>query len=104
MTEPSSFSTPALSIVIPMLNEAGNAAPLIAEITASFKNYMPVGENFEIVCVDDGSTDGTPAEVKAAQAQDKRVRLIRHPARLGMSAESVAPPDQVLNAVRVECA
>jgi dolichol-phosphate mannosyltransferase len=86
MNEPAPFLSPALSIVIPLLNEAGNVAPLIAEITAAFKNYTPVGESFEIVCVDDGSEDSTAGEVKAAQADDKRVRLIRHSKRLGMSA------------------
>ena len=69
-----------------MLNEAGNAAPLIAEIIAALKAYPSIGENFEIVCVDDGSEDSTAAEVKAVQVQDKRVRLIRHSTRLGMSA------------------
>jgi dolichol-phosphate mannosyltransferase len=77
---------PALSVVIPLMNEAGNVLPLVEEIAAALRAYAPVGENFEIVCVDDGSTDATAAEVKQAQAANPRVRLIRHPMRLGMSA------------------
>ena len=77
---------PVLALVIPMLDEAGNAAPLIEDIAAVLKAYPPVGENFEIVCVDDGSTDATAAEIRAARVKYPQVRLIRHPQRLGMSA------------------
>src|SRR5258708_4359559 len=69
-----------------MLDEAGNVIPLIEEIAAALKAYAPVGENFEIICVDDGSVDATAAEVKRAQLLNKYVRLIKHPRRLGMSA------------------
>jgi dolichol-phosphate mannosyltransferase len=76
---------PVLSVVIPMLNEAGNAGLLIAEISAALRGYAPVGDNFEIVAVDDGSADATAAEVKQAQQSHPQVRLIRHAKRLGMS-------------------
>lgn len=77
---------PVLSVVIPLLDESGNVLPLIQEISTALRAYPPVGENFEIVCVDDGSQDATPAEVKQAQTANPHVRLIRHPKRLGMSA------------------
>ncbi len=77
---------PLLSVVIPMLDEAGNVLPLIEEISAALKAYPAVGENFEIICVDDGSTDATVAEIKQAQKLNDHVRLICHPQRLGMSA------------------
>lgn len=82
VTEP----TPLLSVVIPMLNEAGNVLPLIEEISAALDGYAPLARNFEIICVDDGSTDATAAESRQARAKDSRVRLIQHPKRLGMSA------------------
>ena len=78
--------TPILSVVIPLLDESGNVKPLIEEISAALRAYAPVGENFEIVCVDDGSKDATAAEVKEAKAANPHVRLIRHPWRMGMSA------------------
>jgi dolichol-phosphate mannosyltransferase len=76
---------PVLSVVIPLLNESGNVLPLIQEISAALRAYAPVGDNFEIVCVDDGSTDATSAEVKQAQSANPHVRLIRHAHRIGMS-------------------
>ncbi len=85
MTEPAP-AIPALSVVIPLLNEAGNVMPLIQEIERSLKGYEPVGDNFEIICVDDGSTDSTSAEVRQVRSQTPQVRLIKHPRRLGMSA------------------
>jgi dolichol-phosphate mannosyltransferase len=76
---------PVLSVVIPLLNESGNVLPLIQEISTALRAYAPVGDNFEIVCVDDGSTDATSAEVKQAQSANPHVRLIRHAHRIGMS-------------------
>jgi dolichol-phosphate mannosyltransferase len=76
---------PVLSLVIPMLNEAGNVAPLIEEIVAALTACPQVGSNFEIVCVDDGSTDATAGEIKEAQTRHPQIRLIRHAKRLGMS-------------------
>lgn len=78
--------TPSLSVVVPMLDESGNVQPLLCEIVSALESYAPVGENLEIVCVDDGSRDATAAEVEEARRGDQRVRLVRHPTRLGMSA------------------
>src|ERR1700729_3171592 len=77
---------PALSVVIPLLDEAGNVLPLIEEISAALRAYAPVGENFEIICDDDGSRDATAAEVKQAKNANPHVRLVRHSQRMGMSA------------------
>lgn len=79
-------SSPLLSVVIPLLNEAGNIQPLVDEITAALQGYAPVGEAFEIICVDDGSTDATTDEIKQAKQSNNHVRLIKHAQRLGMSA------------------
>jgi dolichol-phosphate mannosyltransferase len=77
--------TPLLSVVIPLLNEQGNVLPLVKEITDALDAYAPLARNFEIVCVDDGSTDATASEVNQAKTADGRVRLVRHAKRLGMS-------------------
>jgi dolichol-phosphate mannosyltransferase len=69
-----------------MLDESGNVLPLIEEISAALAAYAPVGQAFEIICVDDGSTDSTVAEIKQARQTHPHVRLIRHAQRLGMSA------------------
>jgi dolichol-phosphate mannosyltransferase len=68
-----------------MFEEAGNVQPLIDEITAALQGYAPVGDNFEIICVDDGSADSTAAEVQEAMKANPHVRLIRHGMRLSMS-------------------
>jgi dolichol-phosphate mannosyltransferase len=78
--------TPLLSVVIPMLDESGNVLPLIEEITVALRAYAPIGQNFEIICVDDGSHDNTVSEIEQAKMQHPHVRLIRHGNRLGMSA------------------
>jgi dolichol-phosphate mannosyltransferase len=78
-------TTPVLSVVIPLLDESGNVLPLIDEVSVALRAYAPVGENFEIICVDDGSTDATVAEVLQAKATNPQVRLIKHPFRMGMS-------------------
>lgn len=85
MRMPAPDTSPALSVVIPLFNEAGNVLPLVAEISAALRAYAPVGSGFEIVAVDDGSSDATAAEVKQAQKDNPQVRLIRHARRLGMS-------------------
>lgn len=79
-------TAPLLSVIIPLLDESGNVQPLIDEISAALQAYGPVGQAFEIICVDDGSRDRTADEVLAARSQNAHVRLIRHPQRLGMSA------------------
>jgi dolichol-phosphate mannosyltransferase len=77
---------PVLSVVIPLLDEAGNVLPLIDEISKALQAYGPVGEQFEIICVDDGSQDTTVAEVQQAKGLNPHVRLVCHPQRMGMSA------------------
>lgn len=69
-----------------MLDESGNVLPLIEEISAALGAYAPVGQAFEIICVDDGSADATVQEIQQAQAKTPHIRLISHPKRLGMSA------------------
>ncbi len=54
---------PAISVVVPVRNEAGNIAPLVAEIAAALQATSP-GRAFEIVYVNDGSCDATDAELR----------------------------------------
>ena len=72
----------AVSVVVPMLNEADNAAPLVAEIAAALGNRR----DSEIVCVDDGSSDGTAERLSAIMDTTPGLRLIRHARRAGQSA------------------
>jgi dolichol-phosphate mannosyltransferase len=74
-----------LSIIIPVKNEAGNAAPLTAEIHAALKGKPA----YEIIFVDDGSTDTTPAELATLAAADPQVRLMRHGRSCGQSQATI---------------
>jgi dolichol-phosphate mannosyltransferase len=71
-----------LSIVIPVRNEAGNIVPLVAEIAAALDGKA----EYEIVYVDDGSTDATAAELTRQQASHPQLRVVRHAASCGQSA------------------
>jgi dolichol-phosphate mannosyltransferase len=71
-----------LSVVIPVKNEAGNIAPLVGEIAAALDDVV----DYEIVYVDDGSTDATAAEIRRLQSGLARLRLLRHGASCGQSA------------------
>src|SRR5437763_10434111 len=71
-----------LSVVIPVKNEAGNIAPLVAEIAAALDGLV----DYEIVYVDDGSSDATFAEIRQLQQSAPRLRLLRHAESRGQSA------------------
>jgi len=81
-TLPESGAPPAVSIVVPVRNEADNVAPLIAEIAAALDGRWA----YEIVYVDDGSTDATPQRLAALRASRANLRQIRHAASCGQSA------------------
>ncbi len=74
-------TTPAISVVIPMKNEAGNVGPLVAEIATAL-----AGRNFEVVCINDGSTDNTEAELIRLRGQYPWLRQIKHTQSCGQSA------------------
>ena len=70
-----------LSVVIPARNEAPNVAPLVAEIRRALDGRI----EYEIVYVDDGSTDATAAEIRGLAREFPQLRLIRHRASCGQS-------------------
>lgn len=76
-----SADQPAVSVVVPVRNEAGNIALLVGEIAAAL-----AGSQFEVVYVNDGSTDATDAELKQLMAQHPWLRRVRHETSCGQSA------------------
>src|SRR5271165_70655 len=85
MSQSSGGDGPAISVVVPVRNEAGNVAPLIGEIAAALQGAMP-GRAFEIVYVNDGSTDGTEQELLRLMAERPWLRQIKHAQSCGQSA------------------
>jgi len=71
-----------LSIVVPVRNEQDNVLPLLAEI----HGVLAGRREFEVIYVDDGSTDGTGAVLRSAMAQYPRLRVIAHDRSCGQSA------------------
>lgn len=70
----------ALSIVVPVKDEAGNAGPLAREIMAAVG-----GDNTEIIFVDDASTDRTAEDLLALKSEIAHLRIIRHGRNAGQS-------------------
>lgn len=72
-----------ISIIVPVFNEAGNVLPLAREIAAA----LPASKyHFELVFVDDASTDSTWQRIGEARQADPRVRGLRHEVNSGQSA------------------
>lgn len=66
--------TPHLSLVVPVYNEAGNILPLVERSATVLRE---LGRPFEILLVNDGSTDGTADEIAAAHARWPECRELR---------------------------
>jgi glycosyltransferase involved in cell wall biosynthesis len=79
---PESGASLRISVVVPVRNEAGNVAPLIGEIARAMAPLAP----FEIVYVNDGSTDGTAAELRRLAKELPFLRVVTHAASCGQSA------------------
>jgi len=77
----------ALSLVVPVYNEAENVRPLVEQLERALR--AAPGQT-EILFVDDGSTDQTLALLKEAQAKDARIRIARFRRNLGQTAAMAA--------------
>ncbi len=78
-----SSSVPEISVVIPVYNEEENLPVLAEEIRAAMAT---VGRPYEVVLVDDGSTDTSPAVMARLAREDGRVRIVRQRRNQGQSA------------------
>jgi len=81
MSHENGREAPAISVVVPVRNEAGNIAPLVAEVAAALRD-----RTFEIVYVNDGSGDSTEQELRALMSEHSWLRQIRHARSCGQSA------------------
>ncbi|MEM1180708.1 MAG: glycosyltransferase family 2 protein [Acidobacteriota bacterium] len=80
---PASPSNPDVSVLVPVLNEADSVGELISRVSSVLEG---LDRTFEIVFVDDGSTDGTAERVREENARDPRIRLVRFRRNFGKAA------------------
>lgn len=76
------MTSPRITVIAPMKNEAENVAALADEIAAACAHLAP----FEAIFVNDGSDDDTSAAIAAARARHPWLRELRHAASCGQSA------------------
>lgn len=79
--------TPELSIVVPVLNESPNIKQLYDELTTTL---VGGGRSYEIIVIDDGSTDDTFAQLSALQSRDPHLRVIQFRRNFGQTAAFAA--------------
>lgn len=91
---PVSASSPGLSVVVPMHNEAGHVARLMSEIAATLRAHGVAAGGFEIIAVDDGSRDRTVEELNLAAASIPQLRVVRHPRNCGQSRATLSGAQQ----------
>ena len=78
-----------LSVVIPVKDESANVRPMIERV----RDALASGPEWELIFVDDGSIDGTFAELESAARFDPRVKVIRLRRNFGQSAATQAGLD-----------
>src|SRR5437773_11633162 len=78
-----------LSVVVPVKDERQNVRPLVERVREALRETAA----WELVFVDDGSTDGTFAELEAAATADPRVKVVRLRRNFGQSAATQAGLD-----------
>ena len=80
MTQPPAQTSPQLSIVLTFFNEEGGLEALMEEIGAAMSAF-----DFEIIGVDDGSSDATASILETIQKSEPRLRVVRHERNVGKS-------------------
>jgi len=88
-----------LSVLIPVFNEVENVEPLHAELDAALR---PLRLRYELIFVDDGSTDGTTARLEAIERSDpEHVRIVSLRRNCGQTAALTAALDQARGEILV---
>jgi polyisoprenyl-phosphate glycosyltransferase len=85
-SDPSEAGRRLVTVVIPAFNEEKNVLPVFEAV----RQCLPGPEVFEIIFVDDGSTDATAERVRSLRVRDAAVRLIRFGRNFGQQAALLA--------------
>lgn len=81
------INNPELSIIIPLYNEEGNVPLLFEELSGVLDKLE---YSYEVICIDDGSTDKTLEQLRDVYAEDKRWRIISFRRNFGQTAAMTA--------------
>jgi glycosyltransferase involved in cell wall biosynthesis len=92
MAGKSKAATPELSVIVPAFNEGQNIDELVARLVPVLEGLVA---SFEILFVDDGSTDDTPDRLRRIAQQDRRIRAIRFSRNFGKEIGLAAGLDHV---------
>lgn len=84
-------SPPEISVLVPVLDEADTVRELTRRVTTVLDG---LGRTFEIVFIDDGSSDGTSERVKEVRREEPRVKLVRFRRNFGKAAALCAGIDR----------
>ena len=79
-------SSEMISVIIPAYNEGSNILSMVAAVRSALQSW----ETYEIIFVDDGSSDNTSHLVREVRAQDPRVHLIRFGRNFGQQSALLA--------------
>jgi glycosyltransferase involved in cell wall biosynthesis len=85
-----------LSVIVPVFNESENVATLSRALTESLE---PLGLRYEVIFVDDGSTDGTAGVLAAVTERDPRLKVVELRRNFGQTAAIAAGFDYARGAV-----
>lgn len=73
----------SISVILPAYNESANIGDTITRCVSALERFF---KDFEIIVVDDGSSDGTSNKVKKLFGEDSRIRIVRHEHNKGYGA------------------
>src|SRR5947207_14328970 len=79
-----------LSIVVPVYNEQDNISPLYERVTVALRQ---IGEDYEVILVNDGSTDLTEVHLKTIAAKDAHIKVVNFRRNFGQTAAMMAGID-----------
>lgn len=87
-----------VSIIVPIFNERENLAAFISALTQALE---PTGEDYEVLLVDDGSTDGSAEFLSSLPDQDPRIRVIQFRRNFGQTAAMAAGFDYAKGSILI---
>lgn len=76
-----------ITVIVPVYNERENLEPFVAALTQALE---PTGEDYEVLLIDDGSTDGGDAYLASLPAKDVRIHVIQFRRNFGQTAAMAA--------------